>query len=94
MTARKDKTQMYVETAKVSGVLSVKAQGKRDRGQVGGNHYKLPIEPIDFIHANGMPFMDGNIVKYISRHRRKNGAEDIRKIKEYCDLILELEYGE
>lgn len=62
--------------------------------QVGGDHYsKKKIQPIQYIKANEMDFMSGSIVKYISRYRDKNGAEDIRKIKQYCDLILLLEYG-
>ena len=62
--------------------------------QVGGDHYKkCGIEPVEYIHANGLDFNEGSIVKYISRHRNKNGAEDIRKIKDYCDIILELDYG-
>lgn len=62
--------------------------------QIGGTHYKkCAIEPVEYIHANGLDFNEGSIVKYISRHRNKNGAEDIRKIKDYCDIILELDYG-
>ena len=61
---------------------------------MGGDHYKkCGIEPVEYIHANGLDFNEGSIVKYISRHRNKNGAEDIRKIKDYCDIILELDYG-
>lgn len=63
--------------------------------QVGGTHYKgLKIQPIEYIHANGLGFSEGCIVKYISRHKQKNGAEDIRKIIHYANLILKLEYGE
>ena len=63
--------------------------------QVGGSHYKdLKIQPIEFIHANGLGFSEGCIVKYISRHKQKNGAEDIRKIIHYAKLILKLDYGE
>jgi hypothetical protein len=61
--------------------------------QVGGSHYKdCKIQPIEFIHANGLDFLRGNVVKYVTR--RKNGAEDIRKAIHYCQLLLELEYGE
>ena len=63
--------------------------------QVGGNHYKdFKIMPVEYISKNKLDFLEGNIVKYISRHRNKNGAEDIRKIIHYAELILELEYGE
>ena len=62
--------------------------------QVDGDHYKLPIQPIHYIHANGLDFLAGNVVKYISRHKAKGGPADIRKAIHYCELILELEYGE
>ena len=57
-------------------------------------HYLVPIQPVVYIHANKLPFMEGNIVKYITRHRSKNGAEDIKKIIHYCELILELDYAD
>ena len=63
--------------------------------QVGGIHYsEMPIQPIQFITRNRIGFSEGNIIKYACRHRDKGGAEDIRKIIHYCQLILELEYGE
>ena len=61
--------------------------------QTGGSHYKdAAIQPIEYIHANSLGFIEGNIVKYITRHKAKNGIEDIKKIKHYCDLLIELEY--
>lgn len=61
--------------------------------QQGGSHYKdLAIQPIQYIHANKLGYIEGNVVKYITRHKEKNGAEDIRKIIHYCELLLELEY--
>jgi hypothetical protein len=63
--------------------------------QVGGSHYKdMPIQPAEFIHANALGFFEGNIIKYACRHKSKNGAQDVRKIIHYCQLILELQYGE
>ena len=67
---------------------------RENNNQIGGTHYaKCEIEPVEYIHANGLDFNEGSIVKYITRHRRKNGAEDIKKIKDFCDIILELDYG-
>ncbi len=61
--------------------------------QEGGQHYKdKAIQPIVYIHANRLGFCEGNVVKYITRHKEKNGAEDIRKVIHYCELLLELEY--
>ena len=59
--------------------------------QVGGNHYQTPIQPIEYIHANNLPFIEGNVVKYITRWRDKNGLEDLIKIKQYIDLLIHLE---
>ena len=62
--------------------------------QISGNHYKdLKIQPIEYIHANNIGYMEGNVVKYISRHKAKNGADDVRKALHYCQLLLKLEYG-
>lgn len=59
--------------------------------QVAGEHYKLPIQPIEYIHANNLGFIEGCIIKYISRWRNKGGFEDLEKIKHYVDLLIELE---
>lgn len=61
--------------------------------QVSGSHYKeLVIQPIQFIHANNIPFMEANVIKYICRHKSKNGLADLEKAKHYIDLLIELEY--
>lgn len=61
--------------------------------QYGGSHYKDGIQPIEYIHANKLDFFEGNSIKYITRHRKKNGIEDIKKAIHYSQLILELDYG-
>lgn len=63
------------------------------RNQVGGSHYQLAIQPVDYIHANKLTFLEGNVVKYVTRHRKKNGAEDVKKAIHYLQMILEKEYG-
>ena len=64
--------------------------------QVGGDHYKkLQIQPVEYIYANELDFLEGNVVKYITRHRTKGeGAKDIQKVIHYAQMILELRYGE
>lgn len=63
--------------------------------QVGGGHYKsFKIQPVEYIDANGLDYLQGNVVKYVSRHKSKNGAEDVRKAIHYLELILQLQYGE
>lgn len=63
--------------------------------QVGGSHYKdLGIQPIEYVMANNMDYCEANIVKYITRHHAKGGAEDVRKVIHYAELLLQLKYGE
>lgn len=62
--------------------------------QEGGNHYKIcGIQPVEYIHANNLGYFEGNVVKYVTRHKDKNGVEDIKKAIHYCQLILKLQYG-
>lgn len=57
-------------------------------------HYKkCGIEPVKYIRANNLDFFEGNIVKYVTRHKDKNGAEDIKKVIHYAEMILEDVYG-
>jgi len=60
--------------------------------QIGGSHYKAKtIEPWDFIAANNLGFFEGNIIKYLSRWRDKNGTEDLLKARHYLDKLIEIE---
>lgn len=62
------------------------------RSQTGGAHYQLPIQPVDYIYENGLGYLEGNVVKYVTRHKTKNGEEDILKAIDYLNMILEKEY--
>lgn len=60
--------------------------------QIGGGHYKqFAIQPVEFIHKNGIPFVEGNCIKYLVRWRDKGGIEDLKKVKHYIDLLIEME---
>lgn len=60
--------------------------------QVGGAHYKdLLIQPVEYIHANGIGYFEGNVIKYVSRWRAKGGVADLMKAKHYLELLMELE---
>lgn len=73
-------------------MTSLPTQSSALETQVGGSHYKtLKIQPVEYIHANQLPFIEGNIVKYITRWRQKNGVEDLKKVKHYVELLIELE---
>lgn len=64
----------------------------RDK-QVGGDHYKgMAIQPGEYITQNNLNWYEGNVIKYVTRHRQKGGAEDIKKAIHYLQLLLEQEY--
>lgn len=60
--------------------------------QVGGDHYKkAAIEPWDYIVANNMGFLDGSVVKYVTRFRSKDGIKDLEKARHFIDKLIEVE---
>lgn len=60
--------------------------------QVDGDHYKkLAIQPVEYIHANKLGFIEGSVIKYVTRWRDKNGIRDLEKAKHFLDLLIELE---
>lgn len=60
--------------------------------QINGDHYKsLTFQPVEYIHANNIPFLEGNVIKYVTRWRNKNGIADLEKAKHYIELLIELE---
>ena len=58
--------------------------------QVGGAHYAVKaIQPWDFIIANNIGYLEGNIIKYISRWKDKGGVEDLKKAQHYLQKLIE-----
>ncbi len=61
--------------------------------QVGGRHYKsLAIQPAEYCQRNRLPYCESSVIRYVTRHREKNGREDIEKAIHCLKLLLELEY--
>lgn len=59
--------------------------------QVGGAHYKDKlIQPWDFIIANELGYLEGNVVKYVSRWKEKNGLQDLKKAQHYLQKLIEV----
>lgn len=60
--------------------------------QVGGDHYKqFTIQPIEFINANNLSYMQGNVIKYVVRYSFKDGLTDLEKAKHYIEMMIEFE---
>ena len=57
--------------------------------QIGGEHYTTQeIQPIDYIMANELDFCEGNVIKYVTRWRYKNGVQDLKKARHYLDFLI------
>jgi hypothetical protein len=62
--------------------------------QVGGDHYMdRQIQPWDYIVSNDLGFLEGNIIKYVTRWKYKNGADDLRKAQHYLAKLIEVADG-
>ena len=56
--------------------------------QIGGNHYsEMAIQPAEFIIQNKLSFCQGNVIKYVTRYRSKNGLQDLDKAIHYIEMM-------
>jgi len=65
--------------------------------QIGGGHYREGgIQPVQYIEANGLGFLEGCVIKRLTRHAREGGkgAQDIDKAIHELQLLRQLRYGE
>ena len=72
--------------------------------QEGGDHYKgRAIQPVQYIHANGIGFFEGNVIKYVCRAGAKKyegmtGLEseitDLKKVMRYAEMRINMLQGE
>jgi len=68
---------------------------KANENQVNGTHYKeKAIQPWDYIVGNGMGYLEGNVVKYVSRWKEKGGIDDLNKAKHYLEKLIEVSIAE
>jgi len=58
--------------------------------QVGGDHYKAKIQHWDWAWANNLDYFQAQITKYVARHKKKNGLEDLKKAQHFLDKYVEL----
>lgn len=59
--------------------------------QVKGTHYKTKIEHWDYVVANEIPYLEAQVIKYLTRWRKKNGHDDLRKAQHFLQKLLETE---
>jgi hypothetical protein len=59
--------------------------------QINGDHYRGAIQTWDYIIAHDLGFLEGNVIKYVTRFRKKNGVQDLEKARHYLDKLIEVE---
>ena len=62
--------------------------------KINPSYYGTGFDVIDFCQKNNLDFMQGNVIKYVTRYKEKNGKEDLLKAKEYIDRIIKEKYKE
>jgi hypothetical protein len=68
---------------------------KANEEQVGGRHYlEKGIQPWDYIIANRLGYLEGNIIKYVTRYKEKGGLEDLVKASHYLEKLIEVTQNE
>ena len=59
---------------------------------VGGDHYKnLVIQPVEYITANNLSYLQGSVIKYVTRYQNKNGVEDLQKAIHFIKMMIQEE---
>lgn len=58
--------------------------------QVAGTHYKAGIEHWDFVVANDLDYFQGQITKYVTRWKKKNGITDLLKAQHFLEKYIEV----
>ena len=62
--------------------------------QHGGTHYQTaPVQHWDFVKMHNIPYMEACVIKYVMRHKSKNGLEDLKKAQHFIQKIIEQEYS-
>ncbi len=52
-------------------------------------YYTKGIQTWDYINSHKLGYMEGNIIKYVTRYQHKNGLEDLYKAREYLNKLIE-----
>jgi hypothetical protein len=73
------------------GIDRIGAAIRANEQQVGGAHYAVKaIQPWDYIVANNLGYLEGNVVKYVSRWKDKGGVQDLKKAQHYLQKLIEV----
>ena len=59
-----------------------------EEDKINPSYYKKGIETTDYIQSHKLGFLEGNIIKYVTRHKHKNGLEDLLKAEWYLNRLI------
>jgi len=75
-------------------ILENRQMSQANDRQEGGSHYKTKaIQPWDYIVANELGFLEGSIIKYVTRYKEKNGVHDLKKAAHFLEKLIEVQSG-
>ena len=90
LTPEAEKILMNRNKQEQERIEHIGAAIRANEKQVGGAHYAVKaIQPWDFIIANNLGYLEGNIIKYVSRWKDKGGIEDLKKAQHYMQKLIE-----
>jgi hypothetical protein len=76
------------------GIVGDGTMSQANDRQEGGSHYKTKaIQPWDYIVANDLGFLEGSIIKYVTRYKEKNGVNDLKKAAHFLEKLIEVQSG-
>ena len=55
------------------------------------DYYRKGIETTDYIQSHSMNYLEGNIIKYVTRYKDKGGVLDLRKAEWYLTRLIKQE---
>lgn len=91
---RWDVDASLIDEAEEGDVLHQLMQEAPIDKQVGGRHYKsLAIQPVTYAMANNLGFMEGSVIKYVTRWHDKDGIRDLEKAKHFIEMLIEFHSG-
>ena len=67
---------------------------KEIENKINPSYYGTGLDVIDFCQKNNLDFMQGNVIKYVTRYKEKNGKEDLLKAMKYIERMLKENYKE
>tara|TARA_R100000773_G_C4176797_1_gene88181 strand:- start:196 stop:468 length:273 start_codon:yes stop_codon:yes gene_type:complete len=77
---------IVVRPKRIAQATSVGSNMEEDK--INPSYYKKGIETTDYIVSHNMNYVEGNIIKYVTRYKEKNGLQDLLKAEWYLNRLI------